>query len=136
MMADAPGMKLGFFAKIREQEDAVKIVHAASLAFIIAGLFFAILSYRYGPELWVDGIAYIVLAFLLRQFKSRIVAVLLLLLAVVTGLMLLGIFSAHGSFPGMDVILAAVLFFIGLRAVEATHKLRAKRVAAVAVGDA
>jgi hypothetical protein len=135
-MADASGRKMGFFAKIREQEDAVKIVHAASLAFIVAGLFFSILSYWYGPELWMDGLAYIVLAFLLRQFKSRMVAVLLLLLAVVTGALLIGIFSRNGSFAGMDVILAGVLFFIGLRAVEATHKLRARRMAAVPAGDA
>jgi hypothetical protein len=135
-MAETIIKKLGIFAKIRQEEDAVKVVGAASLAFFIAGGLFMILSYWYGPELLVDGIAYIVLGFLLRTFRSRIVAILLLLLAIVTVLLALKIFSGHGFSGGLNIILAAFVVWVGVRAVEATFKLRAKKPTAVPVGDA
>lgn len=135
-MAETAGSKLGIFAKIRQEEDAIKVVGAASLAFFIAGGLFMILSYWYGPELWVDGVAYVVLGFLLRTFKSRIVAILLLLLAIVTVLLALKIFSGHGFSGGLNIILAAFFVWVGIRAVEATFKLRAKRAANAPVGDA
>ena len=135
-MAETTGSKLGLFAKIRQQEDALKVVGAASLAFFIAGGLFMMLSYWYGPELWVNGIAYVVLGFLLRQFKSRIIAVLLLLLAIVTVLLTLGIFTGHGFSGGLNIILAAAVVWVGLRAVEATFKLRARKAANVPIGDA
>lgn len=135
-MAETAGSKLGIFAKIRQEEDALKVVGAASLAFFIAGSLFMILSYWYGPELWVNGVAYVVLGFLLRQFKSRIIAVLLLLLAIVTVLLTVGIFSGHGFSGGLNIILAAVVVWVGVRAVEATFKLRAKKAAQAPVGDA
>jgi len=135
-MAETIIRKLGIFAKIREEEDAVKVVGAASLAFFIAGGLFMILSYWYGPELLVDGVAYVVLGFLLRTFRSRVVAILLLLLAIVTVLLALRIFSGHGFSGGLNIILAAFVVWAGARAVEATFKLRAKKAAAVPVGDA
>ena len=135
-MAETAGSKLGIFAKIRQEEDALKVVGAASLAFFIAGSMFMILSYWYGPELWVNGVAYVVLGFLLRQFKSRIIAILLLLLAIVTVLLAVGIFSGHGYSGGLNIILAAAVVWVGVRAVEATFKLRAKKAAKEPVGDA
>lgn len=135
-MAETIVRKLGIFAKIRQEEDAVKVVGAASLAFFIAGGLFMILSYWYGPELWVDGVAYVVLGFLLRTFKSRIVAILLLLLAIVTVLLALKIFSGHGFSGGLNIILAAFVVWVGARAVEATFKLRAKKATPAPAGDA
>ena len=135
-MAETAGSKLGLFAKIRQEADALKVVAAASLAFFIAGSLFMILSYWYGPELWVNGVAYVVLGFLLRQFKSRIIAILLLLLAIVTVLLAVGIFSGHGYSGGLNIILAAAVVWVGVRAVEATFKLRAKQAAKAPAGDA
>lgn len=135
-MTEAQGGKLGIFARIRQQEDAVKVVGAASLAFFIAGGLFMILAYWYGSELLVNGIAYVVLGFLLRQFKSRMIAVLLLLLAIVTALMALGIFSGRGFSGGLNIILAAIVVWVGVRAVEATFKLRGKYAGKAPVGDA
>lgn len=135
-MAEAQGSKLGIFARIRQEEDAIKVVGAASLAFFIAGGLFMILSYWYGMELLVDGLAYVVLGFLLRQFRSRMIAILLLLLAVVTALMALGIFSGRGFSGGLNIILAAIVVWVGIRAVEATFKLRGKYTAKTPVGDA
>ncbi len=135
-MAETQGGKPGIFAKIRQQEDAVKVVGAASLAFFIAGGLFMILSHWYGSELLVNGIAYVVLGFLLRQFRSRMIAILLLLLAIVTALMAVGVFSGHGFSGGLNIILAAIVVWAGARAVEATFKLRAKSTAKAPVGDA
>ena len=135
-MAEALGSKLGFFAKIREEEDAVKIVRAASLAFIAVGCFFTIASVWSSYELWVHGLAYIVLGFMLRQLKSRVIALLLVLLAVMTALIALKVFSGQNISMALNVILSVVVFGIGLRAVEATFKLRARKAAKVPVGDA
>lgn len=135
-MAETQGVKPGIFAKIRQQEDAVKVVGAASLAFFIAGGLFMILSHWYGSELLVNGLAYVVLGFLLRQFKSRMIAILLLLLAIVTALMAIGVFSGHGFSGGLNIILAAIVVWVGARAVEATFKLRGKYAAKTPVGDA
>jgi len=69
-------------------------------------------------------------------FKSRIVAILLLLLAIVTVLLTLKIFSGHGFSGGLNIILAAFVVWVGVRAVEATFKLRAKKASVAPAGDA
>lgn len=135
-MGETQGGKLGIFARIRQQEDAVKVVRGASLAFFIAGGLFIMLSWWYGRELLIDGAAYVVLGFFLRQFNSRIIAIMLLLLAIVTSLMAFGIFSGRGHSGGLNVILAAIVVWAGVRAVEATFKLRGKFAARAPAGDA
>jgi len=135
-MAEAQGVKLGMFTRIRQQTDAILVVRGASIAFFVAGGLFMILSYWYGSELLANGAAYVVLGFLLRQFRSRMIAVLLLLLAIVTALMAVGVFSGRGFSGSLNIILAAVVVWAGVRAVEATFKLRAKSAAKAPVGDA
>jgi hypothetical protein len=125
----------GFFDKIRQEEDAVKIVRAGSLVFLAAGLFFAVASVWSGVEFWVHGLAYIVLGFLLRQFRSRVIASLLFLLAVTTLLQQFRLFPDHTYSAGASIIVAAVLVFVCVRAIEATFRLRAKAAAKAPVGD-
>lgn len=133
-MAETQGNKLGFFGKIRQEEDAVKIVRAASLAFLAVGCFFMIVSIWHGPEVWVHGIAYVVLGFLLRQFRSRVIASLLVLLGLVTVLLQLRVFSGHPMSAGLSIIVAAIVVFLAVRAMEATMKLRARKAAAGSEG--
>jgi len=135
-MAEAQGSKLGFFDKIRQEEDAVKIVRAGSLVFLAAGLFFAILSYWSTPEVWMHGLAYIVLGLLLRQFKSRIIATLLVLLALTTILLQLRLFPSHQYAAGLSLIVASIVVFVGVRAMEATFKFRKKAAPKEPVADA
>jgi hypothetical protein len=124
-MGEATGGVLGLFGKIRQQDDAARIVRASSLAFFIAGGVFMVLSYWFGPELWLSGAAYLVLGFLLRQFRSRVIATLLLLLALTSLLLALKVFAGHWYSAGVVVIVSAIVVAIGARAVEATFTLRA-----------
>ena len=126
-MDEAPRSRTSFFSRIRHQEDAVKIVRAASLVFLAVGAFLAILSYWSGFELWVHGLAYMVLAVLLRQFKSRVIASLLVLVAVVMLLLELKLFSGQAYSAALNIIIAAIAVWVGARAVEATIKLRARQ---------
>ena len=135
-MAETQPGKLGFFDKIRQEEDAVKIVRAASLVFLSVGLFFAILSYWGRPELWLHGLAYIVLGVILRQFRSRVIATLLVLLAVTTVLLQLRVLPSQTYSAGLSIIVAAIAVFVGVRAAEATFRFKAKRAAKEPVGDA
>lgn len=134
-MGEATRSGTGFFSRIRHQEDAVKIVRAASLVFLAVGAFLAILSYWSGFELWAHGLAYMVLAVLLRQFKSRVIASLLVLVAVVMLLLELKLFSGQVYSAALNIIVAAIAVWVGARAVEATFKLRARPPRAP-VGDA
>lgn len=135
-MAEAQAGKLGFFDKIRQEEDAVKITHAASLVFLGVGLFFAILSYWATPELWIHGLAYIVLGLILRQFRSRVIASLLVLLAVTTALLQVRLLPSHAYSAGISIIVAAIAVFVGIRALEAAIRFRQKRGAKAPAGNA
>jgi uncharacterized protein YacL len=136
-MAEAGSGKLGLFDRIRHEEDAVKIVRAASLVYLAAGLFFCILSLWTGLEVWMHGLAYVVLGFLLRQFRSRIIATLLVLVVVVMVAMELRLFKGQVYSAALSIVVAAILVWVGARALEATIKLRSKAAAkATPVGDA
>jgi hypothetical protein len=136
-MAESTGGGAGFFDRIRHEEDAVKIVRAASLVFLAAGLFFCILSIWGGFEVWMHGLAYVVLGFLLRQFRSRVIATLLVLVVVVMAALELRLFRGQVYSTALSIVLAAVMVWIGARALEATIKLRAKAAArSTPVGDA
>jgi hypothetical protein len=136
-MAEAQGSRLGFFDKIRHEEDAVKIVHAASLVFLAVGLFLSIVSLWTGFEIWMHGLAYVVLGFLLRQFRSRVIATLLVLVVVLMAALELRLFRGQLYPAAITILVAAILVWIGARAVEATVKLKAKNASKTTpVGDA
>ena len=71
-----------------------------------------------------DGVVYLILAILLRKYYSRVVAVILLLLAflsmIVTILTQAGVIDGIGS----NIFLAIIVFIIGIRTVYATFKLK------------
>jgi len=125
--------KKGMFSKIESREDALKVVKDTSLAFYcIAGLT-AVLAFLLGLSSLVDAVLFSVFAFLLRQFTSRVAAVVLVVLAT-GGLIVTGINRFGGGEGGNNLIVALILFWAGLRAVEATFKLHG-RFAAVDLGD-
>ncbi len=126
-MDEAQGSITGFFAKIRQQEDAAKVVRAASLVFLAVGAFLCIASIWSGFELWVHGLAYIVLGILLRQLRSRVIASLMLLVALVLLLPEMGLMPDRPYALAANIILAAVLAWVAIRAIEATSKLRARK---------
>ena len=81
-----------------------------------------VIGFFLAPELFIDAVLYLVLAFFLHKFKSRIASVLLLL---VTGLSLF--FTLENKFAGdtegvNNLFLAFIMLVFAVRAVEATFK--------------
>jgi len=114
--------KKGMFSKIESREDALKVVKDTSIAFYwIAGIT-AVLTFLVGLGTLIDAVLFAVLAFLLRWFTSRVAAVVLVVLAG-GGLIMTGFNRFGGGEGGNNIIVALILFWASIRAVEATFKL-------------
>jgi len=118
--------KAGLFTKIEGKDDALKTIKDSSMGFFFIAALQAVLGYFIAPSLIIDAVLYAVLAGILLKWKSRVAAVLLLLLGgaalVMTVLNKAGV-TAEG---GNNIILALIIFWAAIRAVEATFKLRGK----------
>lgn len=125
-MVDDKKPKKGMFAKIENRDDALKTIRDTSIAFlVVAGIQGAIVIFL-APSGLLDAALYVILGLILMKWKSRTAAVLLLLLsglsAVVTVMNKLGLMSEGGS----NILLALIVFWAAVRAVEATFKLHGK----------
>ena len=70
-----PTKKKGMFSKIETREDALKAVRdCAGGFFVVAGLQ-ALIGAFLAPSLIIDAVVLAVLAFILRQWRSRVAAV-------------------------------------------------------------
>lgn len=76
-----------------------------------------------GVEAIIDGVIFAVCAFLLRKFNSRVMAVILLLLSV-AGLVVTGINKFSGGTGGQNLILAVIMIWVSVRAIQATFGLK------------
>ncbi|HSH00939.1 MAG TPA: hypothetical protein VLL52_00380 [Anaerolineae bacterium] len=115
--------KIGLFSKITDREDAIKLTKDAGTGFVVIGLITALISIALGASALIDALIYIVLGLIMRQFHSRIAAVLLLFFSIislmVTTANLFGIIELGGT----NIILAIILVVAAIRGVEATFKL-------------
>lgn len=118
--------KYSLFAKIESYADALKVIKDSASAFIWVGALEAIVGLFLLPELLFDAFLYFFLGLVLIYVRSRIAAVLLLLLSgaavVVTFLNQLGIMDEGGT----NIFLALIVFWAAIRAVEATFKLHGR----------
>ena len=118
--------KTGLFSKITNKDEALKTIKDSSMGFFFVAALQAGLGYFIAPSLIIDGILYAVLAAILLKWKSRVAAVFLLLLGgaalVMTVLNKAGV-TAEG---GNNIFLAVIIFWVAIRAVEATFKLHGK----------
>jgi hypothetical protein len=118
--------KKGSFSKIENRDDALKMVRDTSMAFYaIAGLQ-AVLSYWIGLGLLVDAAIYAIGGFFLRRFNSRAAAVVLLILALLSAGVTIANKAGADVGGGNNIILALVMLWAGIRAVEATFKLQGR----------
>ena len=118
--------KTGLFSKIESRDYALKITKDS------AGGFFAVAAIQGGigvfiaPSMLIDAAILAILAAILRAWKSRIAAILLLLLSlaivVTTVLTMLGIAKAGGS----NILLALIVLWTAIRAVQATFVLHGR----------
>lgn len=114
--------------KIKGKEDALKVIEASSLVFFIVATLQACFGFFSAPSLIKDAILYALLAVILLIWKSRVAAVSLLFLSgvalAITTLNKAGV-AAEG---GNNIILSVIVFWVAIRAVEATFKFHSKKV--------
>jgi uncharacterized membrane protein HdeD (DUF308 family) len=126
MMAEFSFKKNSWFSKIENREDALKVIKDTSTAFIAIAILQAILSYFVGSSILIDGIINAGGAFFLRRFNSRAAAVVLLVVASISiGVTIANLLGAKLG-TGTNILMAIIVFWAGVRAVEATFKLRGR----------
>jgi hypothetical protein len=121
-----PTKKSGLFTPITTAADALKMIRDASFAFFFVAALQGALGMAIAPALITDALIIAVLAGILMKWRSRIAAVLLLLVSggelAVTVLNRLGIMAEGGK----NIILGVIMFVVAVRAVEATFKLHGR----------
>ncbi len=124
-MGDKPKKK-GLFSRIETHEDAAKMVRETAVAFLVLAGIQALIGFFLAPSTLVDAVVLAILALILWKGRSRVAALLLLVVslgeAAVTVLNRVGVTSQGGT----NVILAVIMVIAAVRAVEATFKLRGK----------
>lgn len=111
-----------WFGKIETKDLALKVIKECSNGFYCVAAFGVLASFFLGAAYLVDALLFIIFAFLLRKFKSMIVALILSLLSFL-GLIftLMNVFKI--SKGGTNLLLAIMLLWMSIRAVQATFKL-------------
>jgi len=122
-MAEAK-KKSALTSRITTREDALATIKEASTGFFVVAAIMAALSFLIGFTVLVDAALFVVLAFLVRRFHSRVAAVLLLLLAVADAAATVANKLGYDAGGGSNIFLAAIVLWAAIRAVEATFKLR------------
>jgi len=119
--------KNSWYGKIETEDEALKVIKDASYGFFFLAVLQGVIGIVLGMDIWLDAILYLIFAAILLKFKSRIVAVLLLLL---TGAALFFTFlnrigpDPSGKSGGTNIFLALIMFWAAVRAIQATFKLR------------
>jgi len=118
--------KKGLFSKIESREDALNVVKDTSMGFFIVAGLQALLSFLVGYVVLFDALVYVVGGYFLRRFNSRIAAVVLLLLAFAGAGVTLANRGGANLGGGSNIILALIILWAAIRAVEATFKLHGR----------
>ena len=125
MNNEAPKKK-GFFSKIASRDDALEVVKDTSNAFFFLAALQAALAYWVGLSMLFDAAVYAVGGFFLRRYQSRTAAVILLLLAVAGAGITVANRVGQNLGGGNNIILAIIVLWAAVRAVQATFKLRGR----------
>ncbi len=118
--------KKNLFSRIESRDDALKVTSDASSGFLVMAGIQAVGSIFVGPSILIDAVIWAVLAGMLRAWKSRVVAILLLLMSlgviVVTILNRMGVTHEGGG----NLLLVGLMLLLSVRAVQATFLLRGR----------
>jgi len=118
--------KFSLLKWIDNREEALKIIKESSYVFLFIAILNGVTGFFISQLLIGYAILFSILAILLLWLKSRIVAVALLLVSVSSLVMtLLRNFNATKA-GGPSIILAIIVFWISIKALEATFKLHGK----------
>ena len=138
--AAAPGSaktdeKKKFWAPIETIEDADKVCRDSANAFFFVAILQGVIGAFLAPAMLLDAAAFAILAFLLRKLKSRVAAVLLLIVAgfvcISTVMNKINPDSASG---GSNIFLAIIIMLAAVRAVQGSFKYHSMKASSVPVG--
>ena len=112
--------------KIESREDALKAIKDVSTAFFVLAAISGALAAFFMPVVLIDAVLYAILAGLLRAFKSRVVACILLL--VVVSALVTSILTSFGIIHvgGKNILLGVIAFWAAFQGVRATFLLHCK----------
>jgi hypothetical protein len=122
----APEPKRSRLGKIATRDEATKTIRETSYVCFVAAALQTVLSVIFGWGIFIDPALYLILGLLLFFLKSRIAAILLVLLSAATTLVSLANAGGAGLPGGKNFIVAGIIFFAALRSVEATFKLHGR----------
>jgi hypothetical protein len=118
--------KFSLLSRIDNREEALKIIKESSYVFLFIAILNGATGFFITPLLIGYAIIFSILAILLLRLKSRVVAVSLLLVSGSSLVMtLLRNFNSTKA-GGPSIILAIIVFWISIKALEATIKLHGK----------
>jgi hypothetical protein len=111
------------FGRIEGQEDAILLVKECAKAFyLVAGLYFiGSVLFRRNMLGLADVFLLVILTLLLTKFNSRVVAIILFLLAGVSMYNTAIILFGEGE-GGRNIVLAVIFVWCGVRAIQGTFK--------------
>lgn len=113
--------KDSLFGKIISKDEAIKVIKSSFIGLLIISIIQIILGFYFDSlSIVIDGIIFLILAVLVKKFKSRISAIILLILSLIT-LVSNFIFEDGGS-----KVLSFILIYLGIRIVQATFKYNQK----------
>lgn len=124
-----------WFGKIDSRDEAVELAKGCGAAFLVVAAIQGALSFIVGYSLLIDAALYALCGYFIRTKHSRAAAVIVLLLAVVGLVVTILNKTGHNLGGGSNVFLALVVAWAGVRAVEATFKLRGRFSAQVLVPE-
>ncbi len=125
MSKPATRKKANLLEPINSRAVALEVIKQSAIAFGVVGIIQGIVGIFLWPTMLFDAVLYGVLGLALLYLRSRIVALLLLLLSG-AALVMTVMNSAGITVGGTNVFLALVVCGAALRAVEATFKLHGR----------
>jgi len=121
-MADS--MLSAWFSKIETHEQALVVIKDTSNVFFFVAVLLFALSSTIGYEVLWDAAIFVVGGFFLRKFNSRAAAVILLIVATAMVGATIANLTGTNLGGGQNIILAVIVLWAAVRAVQATYKFR------------
>ena len=125
MSRPAARKKANLLEPINSRAVALEVIKQSAIAFFVVGIIQGVVGIFLWPTMLFDAVLYVVLGLALLYLRSRIVALLLLLLSG-AALVMTVMNSAGITVGGSNVFVALVVCGAALRAVEATFKLHGR----------
>jgi len=119
-------LRKGMFAPLQDRDGAVKMARDCGAAFLLIAVLEAVVAYWAGLSLLIDAAAFALCGYFVRYKQSRAAAVIALLLGLLAlSVTILNVIGRTRS-GGTNIVLAVIVVASGIRAVEATFKLRGR----------